>query len=1179
MYSLKSIGTIEVKEKTIITVNKEFRKALKYLDRFSHVHVFYVSLDANEKQLHKAILEIEQVKIREGIIISPLQLEQKAEWELIDIKPYFPSEDTVCDVNCKSQSCDQVSEGIRVERDEKDEAYEVGTIGLIRSVNGEQYVQLDKLEEAPNLSSSHIKIFWWFHKFDSNLYRGVTECNPPYENAPRTGIFATRSPVRPNPIAMTIARVTHIDKEKKRIYLSGIESFDKTPCLGISEYIPAVDQILECRVPHWLEHWPKYLDDKVVNHEKTMTIEDSQLSQLLFKMNEKEQKQSGEEIRVSETGKINEASQRNELENELKYRKPDGIIVHGARENNLKGINVKIPYGKITAVVGVSGSGKSSLINDTIYAECNRRMEYLNHNHNMPKPKVDDMFGCIPTVVITQDAIRGNSFSTVGTYTDAYDYLRSIYAGASIRHCPNCGHEIIPLSTERIYALLEQQKEVKICDLSKKELQGGSLTDRINTALKQGQGAFYAELEDGSNLLLQTKQKCYRCDKLMFEMTPSSFSYLDADSRCPVCNGTGKVVKVDESKIIDNPERSLLDGASSFYGKLSTFLENPNANWMKGQVFGLADKLNENLEKPWKELSEEFRDQLLHGCEDEVSFHYNNRKNGRKGEITRKVEGICQIIERLYEENSDTHTLDRYLTKVECQACNGERLNMEGRTVTLHQIRYPEAAGMTFYEIIDFCNTLQTKSDDDTYAKIENAVRSLQEIAESAVKLGIGYLALNQETGTLSGGEGQRLKLLGAFKNHISGILYIFDEPSKALHPSDYQKIMSMLQMLKEEGNTIMMVEHNEDMIRIADYVVEIGPGAGEKGGLLVGEGTLDAMLQHSGTQISRYMNHNTQITDLNNRKENVEKNQTCKIENCREDMTAHKWVKMKGMTCHNLKNISIEFPQNALTCICGVSGSGKSSLMKGEIFNRAKKEGKFSEVVMVDQQAIGKTSKSIIATYIGIMDEIRSAFAGTDLAIQNGWDERYFSFNGEFGQCDSCKGEGRVKLKYMEDTYVQCPDCRGKRFKREILEVKYLDQNIAAILEMAIDEAVGFLSGFEDAVQTLHSLQKVGLGYLKLGQGTATLSGGEASRLKLARELNTKKKKNILYLLDEPTTGLHFSDIDHLLQLMDELISGGNTIVAIEHNKQFMKRCDWQIELGPGAGKDGGTVIRQGII
>ena len=832
-------------------------------------------------------------------------------------------------------------------------------------------------------------------------------------------------------------------------------------------------------------------------------------------------------------------------------------------------------------------------------------MEYLGSSHNiLAKPKVDEITGCIPAVVITQDAIRGNSLSTVGTYSDAYDYLRSIYASVAIRHCPKCGHEIIPLTKERIIALLKAHKDVKILNLSHKLVEKAEISDSgsllvaterdslkveyeqyslesilnkdcietltennnlealVETAINLGKGAFYVKLDNNDMILLQTKQKCYNCDTLMFELTPTTFSYMDADSRCTNCSGTGKAVIIDEKKVIDHPELSLLEGASSFYGKLKSFIKNPNANWMKGQVFGLAKAMNVNLELPWVDLPNSFKDALLHGSEQEVTFAYNNKKNSRKGEIRRQVEGIYQIIERIYEDNSSSSQLDKYMSKVNCNACSGERLGREGRIATINNIRYPEAAKMTFYKLREFCISLKSYLNETDYKKIENTLYSLKEVANAAIKLGIGYLQLNQETNSLSAGEGQRLKLLGAFKNHMSGILYIFDEPSKGLHPKDYIKIQGLLKDLVEEGNTIIIVEHNEDMIRIANNIIEIGPGAGEKGGLLMGEGTLAAMLCHRGTQIFRYMNIEQHLISSHTNK------------------TSHqyKYISMQQLSYNNLKNIGIKFPMQALTCICGISGSGKSSLVRGEIFHRAKTNKQFSEVVMVDQLPIGKTSKSIVATYIGIMDFIRREFAATHLSKERGWNEAYFSFNSQFGQCDTCTGEGRNKVKYLEETYVPCPDCKGRRYKNTILEVYYREKNIDEILSMSVDEALQFWDKEQKEVIKLLSLQKVGLGYLKLGQGTSTLSGGEAARLKLASELITKNSSNILYLLDEPTNGLHFSDIDNLLKLINELISNGNTVIAIEHNKQFMSYCEWKIELGPGAGKHGGYVISQGF-
>lgn len=1143
MYQIKPIGKVKAgDEKTLIVINKDYQKALMGLEYFSHIHIFFITKNSGLGILKKSIVKVEEIHESKGYILSSTYLNIPGEAELIDIKPYFPCEDTIKE---PVSVLKQLDHKILVEQIQDSYNFSIPSVGVIRNVSGSNYIQLDK---GININGKYIIIFWWFHKFDTDLYRRNTLCNPPYENAKRCGVFATRSPVRPNPLAMTVARVIKVDEENKRIYINGIESFDQTPCLGIWEYDSREHTVTNPMVPKWLSHWPKYIDESVHSREASPI----------------ELKDSGWMNLISAEDNYRNSRRRKKLEASVYGREQKEILVYGARENNLKGIDVRIPYGKITAVVGVSGSGKSSLVNNTIYAECRRRMEYLSHNHGIFQyPKVDEIIGCIPAVVITQNAIQGNSFSTVGTYTGVYDYLRNIYGNVAIRHCPNCGNAIFSMSRERILSILKSKQKIEIFSLSNERIVNASLEDKVGIALERGEGAFYAEIDDKDRVLLQIREKCYYCDKILFKMTPATFSYLDSDGRCPVCNGTGKVIRVDEHKVIEHPEWSLLEGASSFYGKLKYFRDNSNANWMKGQVFGLADAMKVDLKKPWCELPEAYKEAILHGLQKEVTFRFHNKKNGRKGEIKRQVEGLIPIIERRYEESSTTNAMEKYMTKITCNSCNGERLAREGRMASIHNVRYPEAAKMTFYELKEFCNTLIDILKDEEYTKTEYAIYALLEIAKTAIQLGIGYLPLSQETSTLSGGEGQRLKLLGAFKNHLSGILYIFDEPSKGLHPRDYQNIIDLMKALVKEGNTIIMVEHNEDMIRIADNIIELGPGAGKQGGMLIGQGTVKAMLHHPGSQISKYMKDPVRIPTVRKRLSPAKQ----------------EFIQLKNLNYNNLKNISVNFPKQALTCICGVSGSGKSSLMKGEIYKRTQKGKEFSKVILVDQMPIGKTSKSIVATYIGVMDGIRREFSNMPEAIKNGWDEKYFSFNNEYGQCDTCMGEGRIRVKYTEGTLVECPDCKGKRYKKRILSVLYREKSIDELLAMTVNEAISFLSDLEELVLGLISLKKVGLGYLKLGQGTSTLSGGEGARLKLAKELISKKSSDVLYLLDEPTTGLHFSDIEHLLKLIDELICNGNTVIAIEHNKQFMLYCDYIIELGPGAGKDGGYVIHQGRI
>lgn len=1181
MYYLNVIGELVAEgEKVVLKLKKEYRRGLKYAELFSHLHVFYKDRMNNFEVLHEMIMEMLSVDMKKGVIeFIPRNLGQgKAEAfdhqsnsmqkkvEVFDVKPYFPCEDSVRNSECKSE---QVKVGTKVflkPGNTSKIGYTLEDIGQIKNRDGKKYIELKQGDALLDLEGcSHIKIIWWFHKFDEANYRRCVECDPPYENAPRTGVFATRSPVRPNPIALTIARMERYDPIKRRIYINDIECFDGTPCIAIWPYRKE-DLVMDIKLPQWLEHWPRWLEDRS-NSEftgKAGRIDSAQES-IYYE---------GEEVTEAE---IQELFALKEERNDA-----EGIYVEGARENNLKGINCTIPYHKITAVVGVSGSGKSSLVQDTIYTECQRRMGCLTDDSKiMRKPNMDGMYGSIPAIMISQKEIGKNSRSTVGTYSNAYDYLRIIYAAVGIRHCPECGHPIHPISEEEILSLLQKKDRVRIYDINKLEIMEGTLTEKVRTALTKSHGALYAGInEEAALILLQTRQKCYVCDRLMFELTPTAFNYSDVESMCPECNGYGEKNIIDSNSIIENPELSILEGASSWWGKLRNFQKNPNANWMKGEVIGLAEAMKVDLEKPWIELPEEFRKKVIYGSEGElVTFQYSNKKNGRTGTIVRPVEGVFHILERLYSENDHTDVLSKYVKKVVCDCCNGERLNAEGRLVSIGEIRYPQVAQMAFHDIVTWCRNQPRILPKTHFELIEGSLQRLYELSVCAEQLGLGYLELDRNTATLSGGEGQRLKFLSSMQNRLTGVLYIMDEPSKGLHQKDYGKIANMIEDLKRSGNTVIMVEHNEDMIKIADNVIEIGPSAGDQGGYLMGEGSLEAMCSHQGTQLSRYFKEDNSKSMYTPRQ-----------------LTSQVWLEIEGVKYHNLKNITLSLPVNAVTCICGVSGSGKSSLMKGVIFpevtklikhsgvlqysSQIKNADLFDSIILVEQSAIGRSPRSVPATYIGIMDTIRELFSETEDAQAAGINVASFSFNNAEGQCDHCHGDGQIEPKFLQDIWITCPSCNGKRYNKHILGVKYQGKDIAQVLQMSVTEAGKFFcekSEKKEMKKALKILEEVGLGYLKLGQSLVTLSGGEASRLKLAKELISKTKKHTLYLIDEPTTGLHFSDIENLIKLFQKLVEEGNTIVLIEHNKQIIRNCDWIIELGPGAGYEGGYVISQG--
>lgn len=825
----------------------------------------------------------------------------------------------------------------------------------------------------------------------------------------------------------------------------------------------------------------------------------------------------------------------------------------GAYENNLKGIDATIPYHKLTALVGVSGSGKSSLAYDTIYAECQRRFADIQGSRDvLPKPKMTRMSGVIPAIAVSQQSIGKNSRSTVGTYSDVYDDLQSLFATIGVRHCPKCGKAITPMTVDEMEQLLGKEKKVDIFTLTKEPVTGSTLRERIKCALDTGNGACYATVRKEMRLL-QTKQMCYHCKQMMFELTPATFHYNDPESSCKRCYGRGSIMEINEDTIIQDKTKSLYENASVWFQGLREFKAHPNANWMKGEVFGLADKHQVDLEQPYEMLPEQFRHELMNGTGDEtVTFSYKNEKNGRNGSICRPVEGAIHAIKRFYSEWGNEFPFQSLVKKKLCPVCEGERLRNEGRLITVGNLRYPVVARMTFSGIFEWCLHLCEKISEAEYEKVENTILTIARVSQMAIKLGIGYLELDRETQTLSGGEKKRLKLLTTLASDISGILYIMDEPTSGLHPKDYARLGEVFQTILSRGNTILMVEHNADLIKKADHIIEIGPGAGTHGGRVIENGPVTSSLNQP----------------------------TKRFLPVKETLDFKNGIKMEHINYRNLKDLSVQIPGNAITCIHGVSGSGKSTLLEEVIYRKVSENPElFQQVCYIDQQSIGRNQRSTPATYLKIMDELRKIYARTEEAKKRHFSEAVFSYNNAAGQCDCCKGVGKISPEFLPDVWVTCPQCKGRRYKENILEIKYKGYSIADVLELSVEAAAEVFAEEKKLEPVLKLMSEVSLGYLMLGQSTTTLSGGEAQRIKLVNELTASSKGSTLYLFDEPTSGLSSMEVKQLLKLFHRLIHEGNTIIVIEHNLEILENADYQIELGPGAGEEGGRILSQGPI
>lgn len=917
----------------------------------------------------------------------------------------------------------------------------------------------------------------------------------------------------------------------------------------------------------------------------------------------------------------------------------DYIEIKGARVNNLKNINVKIPRDKLVVVTGLSGSGKSSLAFDTIYAEGQRRyVESLSSYARqflgiMEKPDVDYIEGLSPAISIDQKTTSKNPRSTVGTVTEIYDYLRLMYARIGIPHCPKCGKEIKQQSIDQIIdaimalgegtkiqvlapvvrgkkgeytKLLEEAKKdgfvrVRVdgttYDLSEDEIQisktkkhnieivvdrivvresaRNRISDSVETALKHANKLVLIDIIDGKEILFSQNYSCPDCNISIEDLSPRLFSFNNPFGACPTCSGLGVLLKMDEDLIVPDKNISLLDGGLKGMGWNQSKENNMGVMYLKA----LGEHYHVDVSKPIKDLPRDFMEKVLYGTGDEkIDFRYESSTGVRN--FTAPFEGVMNTMERRYRETSSNgmrEFYEMYMTESHCYECNGARLNKSALSVTVGGKNIYELTSMSVTEIKKFIEKLKLTEKEKIIA--QQIIKELNARLQFLIDVGLEYLTLSRNAGTLSGGEAQRIRLATQIGSGLMGVLYILDEPSIGLHQRDNEKLIATLKKLRDLGNTLIVVEHDEDTMYAADHIIDIGPGAGVHGGNVVAEGTAEELKKNPNSITGKYLSGELKIpVPAKRRKGNK------------------KYLEVIGAAENNLKNINVKIPLGKMVAITGVSGSGKSSLINGVLYkklandlNRANlKQGKYKEVkgienldkvIAIDQSPIGRTPRSNPATYIGVFDLIRDLFAETNEAKMRGYSKGRFSFNVAGGRCESCEGEGIVKIEmhFLSDVYVPCDVCGGKRYNRETLEVKYKGKNIYDVLNMTVEEALDFFTNVPKIKNKIQTLYDVGLGYIKLGQSSTTLSGGEAQRVKLANELCKKSTGKTMYILDEPTTGLHIADIHKLIEILDRLVDAGNSMLIIEHNLDIIKIADHIIDLGPEGGVNGGQIIAQG--
>ena len=913
------------------------------------------------------------------------------------------------------------------------------------------------------------------------------------------------------------------------------------------------------------------------------------------------------------------------------------IKIEGARAHNLKNINVQIPRDKLVVVTGLSGSGKSSLAFDTIYAEGQRRyVESLSAYARqflgqMDKPDVDNIEGLSPAISIDQKTTSHNPRSTVGTVTEIYDYLRLLYARAGRPHCPNCGKPITQQSVDqmvdRIMQLpagakllimaqlvrgkkgehkkvleqirregyvrvridgelhdlgeeiaLEKQKkhtiEIVVDRLVVREGMESRLADSLETALHAGEGVVYVQVVDGNLLMFSENFACVDCGISLPEIAPRMFSFNSPFGACPVCTGLGSHKEFDPALVVPDPTLSVADGV---FAPLS---KNPNSYGMRA-ITALLAAHDYDAHTPWNRMDKKTQKMLLYGSDEYVSFQYTNMF-GEEKEYHVPYEGVLPALTRRYRETDSEEmreSYEDYMTDTPCSACHGARLKPEALAVTVGGKNIAALTALTIREADAF---LMAAEQDFSSREAKIAGEILKEIharLHFLLDVGLDYLTLSRAASTLSGGEAQRIRLATQIGSGLMGVLYILDEPSIGLHQRDNNRLLATLRHLRDLGNTLIVVEHDEDTMYAADHIIDIGPGAGEHGGEVVAEGTATEIMKNPASITGQYLSRKQFIpVPAERRRGNGY------------------FLEIVGAAENNLKDVNVKFPLGTLTLVTGVSGSGKSTLVNEILYRgvasrlyRAKgKPGKhkkikglehIDKVINIDQQPIGRTPRSNPATYTGVFDAIRELFSQVSESRMRGYKAGRFSFNVKGGRCEACRGDGilKIEMQFLPDVYVPCEVCKGARYNRETLEVHYKGKTIAEVLDMTIDEAVEFFANVPRIARKLEIIRDVGLGYIRLGQPATTLSGGEAQRVKLATELARRSTGKTLYILDEPTTGLHAADIHKLLLILQRLVDGGDTVVVIEHNLDVIKTADHIIDLGPEGGTGGGTIVAQG--